>query len=50
MSDIGKIIHKKVKRNEQYALMASIAVWVEDNQDLVKLAQNLSQRPSDNVF
>jgi hypothetical protein len=44
MSDIGKIIHKKVKRNEQYALMASIAVWVEDNQDLVKLAQNLSQK------
>lgn len=41
---IGKTTHKRVKRDEKYALMAGIAVWAEDNQELVQLAQRLSHK------
>jgi hypothetical protein len=43
-SRIGKSVHKRMKKDESYALMAGIAMWAEDNVKLVELAQRLSHK------
>lgn len=35
------------ERDEAYALQASIAVWIEDNRDLVQIAQRLALKAAD---
>jgi hypothetical protein len=43
-NQIGKVTYKRMKRDEQYALMAGIAVWADDNKELVQLAQRLAHK------